>query len=789
MIFTRNLLNNYIDISSHSDEEIVTALTSLGFEVASVKPLCEGTNLIIGEVVAKKQHPNAEKLSVCEVNIGKTTNQIVCGAPNVAVGQKVIVALEGSQLPIGLTIKKTIIRGEESNGMICSLKEIGFPEELIDEVNAQGIYAIEKQGVKVGDENPLQTLLFADSIFELEITPNRPDAWSLIALAKELGVYFDKKPHDFKVLPLGEQKETKITLSDACSFVALSKINNIENVPLTPYEMKLYLQLLGFNLQGFLVDVSNFVLIETGQPTHFYDTAKLQEKDQIKVEQNKTGNFLALNKQQYQIMSSDLVITNGGKMISLAGIMGGQDDIITPSTKEIIIETAIFDKTIIRKTAKRLNLSSYAAANFSKGRNKEYALLAIQRIFYYLKKYLPTINIEPSLIDDKVQPLPTIECDFNKVRHHLGIDISDEKIKDILQKLGCKVNGSKVNPSLERLDLLKEEDLWEEIARVYGYENIPTHLNPSLPGTTPDDEMYNFISKIKSILTKMGSFETKTYALTSEKKYCDFTFNCQKPLQLETFVAQNKTTMRQSVIPSLIEVCQYNFNHKVSGVNIFEVSRLYSQGDEEIELGLLHFGKLIHQELFKKKTTACFYTIKGYLKGLLTQLNIPLGALNLKPMTQANDFYNYHATCEIYIKGQLVGYFGEVNSFYLPKWKGEEIYVMQLDLKKLLPLQNIKVTYQPFSRFPIVSQDFTFEVQKDYPYSEVIKAFRRLKLPFRYQFELIDVYLDKAKKDLKALTITFDFINEKQTLNDEEISFAREAIKKIIVDFKGLIKD
>ncbi len=789
MIFTRNLINNYIDISKFSDEEIVLALNNLGFEVASVKPLCSGSDLIIGEVIEKKPHPNADRLSVCQVNVGEKVNQIVCGAPNVAKGQKVIVALEGCKLPIGLSIKKSNIRGEESNGMICSLKEIGFPQDLIDEVNEKGIYAIEKEDVNVGDKDPLKTLLFKDTIFELEITPNRPDAWSLIALAKELGIYFKQQLKPFESLDFVKKEVKNISKTSDCDFIALTKITNVKNPPKTHYEIAFYLKLLGFNLQGFLVDISNFVMLETGQPTHFYNAKKLNEKFSIEVKKEIQQKFLALDEKEYKITDEDIIITNGQNIISLAGIMGGKKEIVTSDTQEIIIETAIFNKTTIRKTSKRLNLYSYASSLFSKGRNKHFANLAIKRIIHYLSKHMPNLEIKETLIQDQIKDIAPITFDYHKIKSHLGIELEKKAIDEILKSLGCQIKDDLVFVPEERIDLLDEEDLWEEVARIYGYENIKATLNPSLPSSTPNDEMYHFINKIKTIFANLGSFETKNYALTSEEKVCDFAFDCQESLKLETFVAQNKTMMRQSVIPSLIDVCKYNFNHKILGVNIFEISRLYHQKGEEIELGLLHFGHLIKQNLFKKTTTSCLFTIKGYLNHLFEKLNIAKKTIEIKPMQNKNNFYNHHAACEVYIRKQLVGYFGEVNSFYLPKWKGQEIYVMQLNLQKLFLMQNSKLTYKPFSKFPIVNQDFTFVVDKDFAYKDIKLALQKLKLPFKYEYELIDIFVDPKIANKKALTLSFAFSSLDNTLNEEQIKQARTNVKKIIKDFNGELKD
>ena len=782
MIFTRNLLNKYLNLANINNEQIVNALTSLGFEVASVKNLASGNNLISGKILSTSSHPSADKLVICLVDIGKSTIQIVCGAKNVAKGQKVIVALPGCQLPIGLKIEKSIIRDQESNGMICSLKEIGFPENLINKENKEGIFVI-NQDVTIGDTNILKTLNFEDTIFELEITPNRPDGWSVYSIAKELAIYFNLQVKPLKTLEVDFIKKPEMILTKKCSFFTITKIDNICDIK-TPSEIQLFLQLAGFNPQNILVDISNFVLLELGQPSHFFTS----ENNDIKVKENEKGNFVDLNDKTQTIKDQNLVIKNKTEIISLAGVIGGKSSATSQKTTTAYLEVAIFDKLIIRKTMNDLNLFSKAGNNFTKGRNKPIALLAIKRIKYLLSKYLPNVKIETTFIEDKIlDKQKIINFNFTKINYLLGTNLTKQEMMNILEKVGCEFVDNQVIMPNDRLDLVSEVDLAEEVARIYGYDNIKEQMNYSTVSQTEDDLLYKLISQIKKTLVSFGSFETKTYALTSEQLALNFALKKLVPLKLKTFISNKRKVMRQSVIPSLIEVCQYNIDRKIDGVNIFEISRNYHQDGEEIELGLLHFGHLIKQKLYNKSTTACFYTIKGYLEKLLDVLGVPKRIFQIKPIKE-NPFYNHFAATKIEVNKKILGYFGEVNHLYLEKWKNTEIYVLQLDIKQLSKIIHLKNEFQPISKFPIVFQDFTFLVNFNVSYLDIKKAFGKIKVKFKYHFELVDVF-DDLKNKQKAITIKFTFINEQQTFIDEQINDVRTQIIKLAKNFNGEIKD
>jgi len=560
MKLSTNFVKDYVDI----DVDVKTLakdMTNVGNEYDSAEKLINATKLVVGEVLECEMHPDSDHLHVCKVDIGTEILNIVCGAPNVRKGLKVIVAQVGAELPGNFKIKKGMIRGQESNGMLCSMQELGLESKFLTEEDKNGIHEL-PDNAKIG-EDPIKLLGLDDEVIDFELTANRGDLLSILGMAYEIGAIYDKtvKEIDVSYKENGENINDNFKLNiktDNCSVFLSKKVKNV-NIKESPAFIKNRLIASGIRPINNVVDISNYVMLETGQPLHFYDADSLN--GMLEVRMAKEGEKLTtLDGIQRNLSKEDIVISDGAKAIGLAGVMGGLDTEIEDTTKNIIIEVAIFDAVKIRYTSKKI-LRSEASSRFEKGLDPNRTYKAINRACNLLEKYADAEIVGGMVVYDTANKEDKkIDITFKKITDILGLSIPKESILDAFRRLGFSYNVEEDNITVyvptRRIDIEIPEDLIEEVGRIYGVDNIVGKL-PIMPLKTGS---YDKITRqIRNKMVDLGLNETLSYILVNDNEAKQFIKEDDiETLKLLAPLTEERNTLRASILPSLYKIYEYN---------------------------------------------------------------------------------------------------------------------------------------------------------------------------------------------------------------------------------------
>ncbi len=776
MKLSTNFLKDYLDIDINSKEavhELAEDMTKVGNEYDSEGMLIEATNLVIGEVLECEMHPDSDHLHVCKVNTGKETLQIVCGAPNVRKGLKVIVALPGAKLPGG-EIKKSVIRGQESNGMLCSIAELGIESKFLKEEDKAGIHELDNDA-PVGGE-PIEYMHMKDGVIDFELTANRGDLLSILGMAYEVGAIYDKKvkPIDLTHKDNGKLDFKLNIATDNCTLFLAKKVENVKIHESTP-EMKEKLMASGIRPINNVVDISNYVMLETGQPLHFYDADKLQ--GMIEVRMAEEGEKLTtLDKQERTLSSEDIVISDGKRAIGLAGVMGGYDTEITENTKNIIIEAAIFNSVKIRRTSNKI-LRSEASNRFEKGLDPNRTYMAIERSCNLLEKYADATVIGGMEVYDKTSKEDKkIEITVENINSLLGSSLTEKEIINIFERLGFKVekNGAKmiVYVPTRRLDISIKEDLIEEVGRIYGVDNIQGRLKemPIKKGS------YDRTTReIRNKMINLGLNETLTYSLVSEKEANMFTMKNNDIIKILAPLTEERNALRQSLITSLLKTYEYNVARDNKDICLFEIAKAFyiERGEykEENKLACLMTGEY-YLGLNTKQVD--FYIIKGICEELLDYLGYGGRYSFVADKEKLPEEMHPGKSAIISVNGENVGLIGRVT----PELCKEEVYVMEISLDKLLTKKVGKMKYKELSKFPVVKKDIAVLVNKEVPAQELLKTIKNNGGKLLQESKVFDLYdgkgIPEGKKSI-AFSVTLGDANK--TLTDEEVN---KVIEKVV---------
>ena len=776
MKLSTNFLKDYLDIDINSKEavhELAEDMTKVGNEYDSEGMLIEATNLVIGEVLECEMHPDSDHLHVCKVNTGKETLQIVCGAPNVRKGLKVIVALPGAKLPGG-EIKKSVIRGQESNGMLCSIAELGIESKFLKEEDKAGIHELDNDA-PVGGE-PIEYMHMKDGVIDFELTANRGDLLSILGMAYEVGAIYDKKvkPIDLTHKDNGKLDFKLNIATDNCTLFLAKKVENVKIHESTP-EMKEKLMASGIRPINNVVDISNYVMLETGQPLHFYDADKLQ--GMIEVRMAEEGEKLTtLDKQERTLSSEDIVISDGKRAIGLAGVMGGYDTEITENTKNIIIEAAIFNSVKIRRTSNKI-LRSEASNRFEKGLDPNRTYMAIERSCNLLEKYADATVIGGMEVYDKTSKQDKkIEITVENINSLLGSSLTEKEIINIFERLGFKVekNGAKmiVYVPTRRLDISIKEDLIEEVGRIYGVDNIQGRLKemPIKKGS------YDRTTReIRNKMINLGLNETLTYSLVSEKEANMFTMKNNDIIKILAPLTEERNALRQSLITSLLKTYEYNVARDNKDICLFEIAKAFyiERGEykEENKLACLMTGEY-YLGLNTKQVD--FYIIKGICEELLDYLGYGGRYSFVADKEKLPEEMHPGKSAIISVNGENVGLIGRVT----PELCKEEVYVMEISLDKLLTKKVGKMKYKELSKFPVVKKDIAVLVNKEVPAQELLKTIKNNGGKLLQESKVFDLYdgkgIPEGKKSI-AFSVTLGDANK--TLTDEEVN---KVIEKVV---------
>ena len=783
-------VKDYIDISDQDLKELAVKITKAGINVEKVI-----TNhidhLTIGEIVECAPHPDSDHLNLCQVRINdKEIKQIVCGAPNVRKGLKVIVALPGAHLPGDFEIKVSKIRGIESNGMICALYELGL-EEKTEEAYNRGIHELDDDA-PVG-EDPLSYLGLDNTLYELDIHKHRNnDCYYHIGFAYEIGAILNRKV----TLPDDSFTEVNDSISQyfnldvntkKCPYYLAKMVKNIK-IGESPDFIKQRLVSAGMRPINNVVDISNYVMLEYGQPLHFFDKDKLGNYIKVR-DAHKDEKIITLDGKERVLKTSDIVITDGKNPVCIAGVMGGENTEVDENTTTILIESAIFDSSSIRYTASNLELRSEASIRYGKGLNYEYTEAALRRACHLLQKYagaeVLSGVVKHDTIDKKKKTVSFKEKDINKL---LGIDISFEDMKVELERLDfeyeIKDDMFHVTIPNRRLDIEPNiNDIAEEIGRLYGYHNLISTL-PKVSikrGDYIGDVKYR--KQVSKRLRRLGLNEAKTYTLVSPKMAEQFNYEEKEKVVLPNPMSIDKSIIRTSIIPSLLNVYDYNKKRNVKDIMLYEIAKTYdSSYKEESKIAGLLSGEYISNGWnFTKKVD--FYIVKGIIENLLDYMGFDnryifekASVKDLHPGISAN----------ILIDHQVVGIIGKVH----PRITKDDIYIFELSLQALMK-KTKTLKYQEAPKYPDITKDVAFIVDKKVTSAEIEKEIRKNGTKILNEVKVFDLYEgEKVPEGKRSIAYSLVFNDYTRTLKEEEVdSIFRTIIDKVTTKFNCEIRD
>ena len=774
MKLSKNFVKDYIDI----DVDVKTLaedMTRVGNEYDSAEKLINATKLVVGEVLECENHPDSDHLHVCKVDVGNEILNIVCGAPNVRSGLKVIVALDGAELPGNIKIKKGKIRGQESNGMLCSMAELGLESKFLTKEDKEGIHELPKEA-PVG-EDPIKFLNMDDEVVDFELTANRGDLLSILGMAYELGAIYDKpvKEIDLSHNEQGEDlnKTFKLKINtDNCNLFLAKKIEGVK-IKESPNFIKNRLIASGIRPINNVVDISNYVMLELGQPLHFYDADKLNGL--IEVRMAKEGEKLTtLDNIQRILTTNDIVISDGKQPIGLAGVMGGLDTEVTEKTKNVIIESAIFDNVKIRLTSNKI-LRSEASNRFEKGLDPNRTYMAAERAAKLLEEYAGGKVVTGTVIYDKTDVKPkTIEITFNNITDVLGMKIPNEAILDVFRRLGFtyeeKDNKIYVTVPTRRLDISIKEDLIEEVGRIYGLDNIEGKL-PTVPMKKGSVDLT--IRQIRNKMISLGLNETLSYVLVREDEAGKFTTDSFEKVNLLDPITEERSTLRYSVLPSLLKIYEYNKARNEKDVAIFEIGKGFYKKEEygeDTKLAVLMSGK--YYLGINNKKDVDFYVIKGIAEEILDYLGYYGRYSFIQPKAIPQEMHPWQ-TAEISVNNDTIGIIGKLH----PAVEKDAVYVLEINLDRLLAKKTGKMKFKEISKYPKIQKDLAILVDKTIISDEIVKVIKKAGGQLLNNIEIFDVYEGKnIPKEKRSIAYSLSFGKQDRTLTDEEVNSIMEKI-------------
>ncbi|MBL7135704.1 MAG: phenylalanine--tRNA ligase subunit beta [Candidatus Marinimicrobia bacterium] len=786
MIVNTKWLEKYIDIP-YSPEELEEHLTYIGLESKIQKsPVDKIRGVIIAEVLDVSPHPNADRLSICKVSTGFDMQDVVCGAPNVAKGQKVPLALLGTVLPNGMELKPVKIRGINSEGMICAEDELGISSD--------------HSGIMVLDEKaPLgmelsEYLSGEGTSIDIDLTPNRPDCTSHIGVAREISILTqgELKIPEIKFKESEESTEDYIDVEieniDGCPRYAARVIKNVKIAP-SPQWLINHLKSVGIRSINNIVDASSFVLMETGQPLHTFDYRKIEGK-KIVVRNAEEGELVETLDGIKRALSKDiLLICDAKHPVAIAGVMGLSNSEITPETKDILIESAYFSSTTIRNGSKYLGLSTEASYRFERGVDPEGIINAVNRITDIIIE-LAGGKVCKGIVDKypkKISPAE-VKVRFKRINRLIGIDIEKSWVKEIFEKLGCRILKSddesvQVLSPTWRPDLEREADYIEEVIRIYGMHKIPSAKRLQIKPSNEVNSRYDLIEKLRSILCSYGYFEVFNNSLVSEKQ-TQFTFKPVKPVKLRNPLSLDMAYLRTSLIPGLINTARRNINRRNCDLQIFELGFIqYFDPDSETHaMEILKFSVLITGAIEDEHWG---YQIRKsdvfILKGVIEDLTHRFGIESLKFEKCKNNYFRHLLGTNI--NGKEFCYLGQINQEYLQsEWSIEvPIYVLDANASVLLDQAKFEIRYKPLPIYPAIERDVSILLPEKIPIEEVNQKIIREGGELLREVKFYDLYYGKnVDNGLKSITFNLVFQVADRTLKDKEVDKRMLAIHEVL---------
>ena len=797
MLVSYNWLKQYTNVEDNANA-LAEKITRGGIEVEGVEYLAEEiSNVVVGYVVSKEKHPDAEKLNVCQVNVGEEENlQIVCGAPNVDAGQYVIVAKVGAKLP-GIKIKKAKLRGVESQGMICSLAELGLSKSVVPKNYQEGIYVFETEQELGSDV--VEVLGLNDYILDLSITPNRADALSMRGLTYELGALYNNKVNFNDVEKEENYEATSLQVaieSDSCRNYVGQIVKNVE-VKSSPLWLQTRLMNSGIRPINNIVDITNYVLLEFGQPMHAFDKDLVGDK--IVVRDAKEGEVLeTLDGEERKLQTTDLVITDGTRAIALGGVMGGKNTEVSEETKNIILESAYFNPTTVRRTSAVHGLRSDSSARFEKGIDPNMQKAALARAVELILELCPNAVVESSVGVVNKEEEKVVEITTSYINNYLGITLSTEEIAAILEGLSftVEVTGENlvVKVPTRRPDISIKQDLVEEVIRIYGYDNLASTL-PKFSKTTKGGLTYSqrMVRDLRAVYASLGFNDTINYSLVSEEEATQYTLEDHHKVRLLMPMTETHSTLRQSLVPGLLNTVQHNAARKQKDLKLLEIGRVFfGSGDDNIQpketlyLSAALTGEERATKWLKESSSLDFFAAKGYLEVVFDRLG-----LDEKVTYKKSKLEGMHPGrfAEVYLGEKRIGFIGEVHPQVADKLGLNTTYVFEINLDEVISESKVKPKYEEVTKYPEITRDIAMLVDVKDEYQNIYNVIESVNSKLITKVELFDLYVGAellvGKKSL-ALTITYS--DKQKTLTDEEVTAVHDKVLSALTEYGAIIR-
>lgn len=800
MLISNEWLKEYVTIDD-SVSNLAERITRTGIEVDDLIDYTKDIkNLVVGFVKSKEKHPDVDKLNVCQVDIGEDEPvQIVCGAPNVDAGQYVIVAKVGGRLPGGIKIKRAKLRGERSEGMICSLQEIGISSNYIPKSFESGIYVFSESQVPGTDA--LQALYLDDQVMEFDLTPNRADALSMIGTAYEVAALYNTKMTKPETtsneLELSANDELTVTIEneDKVPYYSARVVHDVTIEP-SPIWMQARLIKAGIRPINNVVDISNYVLLEYGQPLHMFDQDAIGSQQIVVRQANEGEKMTTLDDTERELLTSDIVITNGQTPIALAGVMGGDFSEVKEHTSNIVIEGAIFDSVSIRHTSRRLNLRSESSSRFEKGIATEFVDEAVDRACYLLQTYANGKVLKDRVSSGELGAFITpIDITADKINRTIGFDLSQNDIVTIFNQLGfdTEINDDVITVQVpsRRKDITIKEDLIEEVARIYGYDDIPSTL-PVFEKVTSGqltDRQYK-TRMVKEVLEGAGLDQAITYSLVSKEDATAFAMQQRQTIDLLMPMSEAHASLRQSLLPHLIEAASYNVARKNKDVKLFEIGNVFfANGEGELPdqveyLSGILTGDYVVNQWQGKKETVDFYLAKGVVDRVAEKLNLEFSY-------RRADIDGLHPgrTAEILLENKVVGFIGELHPTLAADNDLKRTYVFELNFDALMAVSVGYINYQPIPRFPGMFRDIALEVNQNIPAADLLSTIHAHGGNILKDTLVFDVYQgEHLEKGKKSIAIRLNYLDTEETLTDERVSKVQAEIEAALIKQGAVIR-
>ena len=791
-------LQEYLDLDV-APQDLAEKIARTSVDINDVYSLSDGLKkIVVGEVVKCENHPDSDHLHVCQVDVGEEEPiQIVCGAPNVQEGKKVIVALHGARIADNQKIKRGKIRGVESNGMLCALQEIGFSDKIAPKDYEDGIYFL-PDDAKNGDP-VFKYLGMDDTIIDTDVTPNRGDMLSIYGNVNDIAAFYGLKSH-FKEVAIKEEGAEKTAdllqaeIADT-KIAPTYKLRVIKGVKIaeSPLWLQIRLWNSGIRPVNNVVDVTNYILLKYGQPLHSYDYDQLSGNNFGVRHANEGEKFVTLDGDEQTLKANDIVVTVDDQPVALAGTMGGEGTAVSDDTITVALEAAIFDPVMVRKQARRLDLHSESSMRFERGINPATVETALNEAAEMIKE-LAGGTITAGIVTGNEAPAvdTPIKLSLAKINHVLGTSLTMEQVTDIFDRLAFAYTVDDddqltVIAPARRWDISLAADLYEEIARIYGYDNLPSTL-PTMTrnrgGLTPRQR---FIRASRHDLEGMGLTQAISYSLTTVEKAKQFQIKpLAEPMKLDFPMSSDHVATRMNIVSGLLNDIAYNVARNVDNVALYEEGRVFlPMGDErpveQEHLAAAVTGQMVANSWNKKDQPADFFQLKGIVERYLKNMGIA-GKITYVPTSDRQEMHPGR-TADIMVDDQLVGFIGQVHPQTAKEYKIPETYVFELNLELLLAAPKIENEYTPISKYPSITRDIALLVDDDVENATIVEVIKQKGGAYLKDIHLFDVYagshLPAGKKSL-AYTLTYQ--DDKGTLTEDQVNTAFDKVTAYLQD-------